>query len=278
MSLIVTFKDSNIAILPPEVFIISDAVVDTDHKNFQQQMSISELSMVFLYNGSSWSQVSFIQVNTPDGTGFRVSASLVSGQMLLGLPTDRLSMSFQGSTGQTRTSTVTIKLTAVDDNYGLTRVYSEDATALGSSVSIPAQRLTVTPGSTLLGAHGSLISGFDDTFTDQSLLYTAVLLNDVYIGVVIAIDGSELLVDNQNVSYDGVSYYAQIDFFYVTSLQFAKHGSLNFLPILVLPKVDIDSPVLVDVRDVSTIMSDAMAVPQKVISIVALKYNSYDWD
>jgi hypothetical protein len=42
--------------------------------------------------------------------------------------------------------------------------------------------------------------------------------------------------------------------------------------------VDIDSPVLVDVRDVSTIMSDAMAVPQKVISIVALKYNSYDWD
>jgi hypothetical protein len=273
MSLIVTLNSSSVVLLPPEVFAISDAIANTNYKDFQPQMSMSELPIVFLYNGSSWSQISIIRIDTLDGFGFRVSESLVDGQLLLALPPDYLSMSFQGSAGQTRTSTITIKLTAVDNTYGLIKVYSEDATVLGSSVSIPTQQLTVTPGFTLLGVYGSLISGFDEAFVDQTLLNTAVLLNDVYIGIVVAISGSELLVDNQNISYTGTSHNDQIDFFHVASLQFALHGSQNFKPVLVLPEVYPNSQVLVDVRDTNTIPGNATTVPQKIISVVALKYS-----
>lgn len=245
----------------------------------------SELSQLYKYNGSTHIKLISGTDYSVSGNNITLAVALGSTELLLALPNDRLNLNFGGVFGATKSSTAFVVLKRESQYMYDTLILASDnmdVTAFAQTfVDTP---FTFTPNQSMTNSKNAMVTGSKCTspglagLTINSLEGYALVLNNTFIGLILANDVSSILVNNVSYSHTGDAA-DDLSIFSVGSLLFALdvNGSVpansEFKPAISLPNLDVGrDTVKVWVKDTVVIPETATNYPNMALKLTGIEY------
>jgi hypothetical protein len=249
------------------------------------KMTGTEMAHLYRYTGTT--HIKLIQ-----GTDFALSGNtitlntaLLANQVLIAIPNDRLNLNFGGVFGATKTSTVPVvfkreptfmydTLLLASENLDSTpfvQTYIDSPFTFTNNQSMTNSNSQVVTGSQCVG--DSLVG-----LTINALEGYALVLNNTFIGIILANEVDSILVNNVSYTHTGTPD-DDLGIFSVGSLLFALdvNGSVpsnsDFKPVITLPDLDSGKEtVKVWVKDTVVIPEAATNYPNMAFKLTGIEY------
>ncbi len=283
---ILLFQDDacTIPVSTPQKFTVASTV--SPFQTFTlTNMSGSDMYALYMFNGTNHIKLlSGVDYNL-SGNTITLTSALPSANVLIAVPNERLNLNFGGVFGASKTSTTfvifkrqpaytydTLLLASENlDNTPFAQTFVDQAVSFQANQSMANNASVPVTGSKATGV------GFNN-LTPNALQGYAFVLNNQYIGIVIANDANAVLIDNVGFTYTGTPTDT-CSIFSIGSLTYALDVSNSiptdgsFVPVLSLPPLNSNQEsVKVWLRDTLIIPETATNFPNQAFKLTGIEY------
>lgn len=249
------------------------------------KMTGAELSHLYKFNGATHIKLIAGTDYSISGNSITLAVALGAAELLIALPADRLNLNFGGVFGATKTSTTSVVFKRETQfMYDSLLLASEDLDKTPFVQTYIDTEFTFVANQSMTNSHGQAVVGSKCTspglagLTINALEGYALVLNNVFIGLIIANDVESILVNNVAYTHTG-ALDDDLSIFSVGTLLFALdvNGSVpsnnSFVPVLTLPNLDtLKNTVKVWVKDTEVIPENATNYPNMAFKITGIEY------
>lgn len=249
------------------------------------KMTGSEMAHLYKFNGVTHVKLILGTDFSVSGNNITLAVALGASEVLIAIPTDRLNLNFGGVFGATKTSNTFVVfkrepafmydtlLLASDnlDRVPYVQTYIDTAFTFTANQSMTNSLNQAVVGSKCTSAG---LTGL----TINSLEGYALVLNNQYVGMILANDVSSILVNNVSYNHTG-ALDDDLSIFSVGSLLFAidVNGTVPansaFTPVVTLPNLDTgNDSVKVWVKDTVVIPETATNYPNMAFKLTGIEY------
>jgi hypothetical protein len=249
------------------------------------KMTGTEMAHLYKFNGTTHIKlIPGIDFTLSNNTIILASA-LGAAEVLIAVPTDRLNLNFGGVFGATKTSVVPVVFKReVLYMYDTLLLASENLDKIPFVQTFIDSPFTFTANQTMTNSLGQAVVGSKcsgtalTSLTINSLEGYALVLNNTFIGTILANDVANILVNNVSYTRTGAPD-DDLSIFSVGSLLFARdvNGSVpnnsDFAPVVTLPNLDTNlNTVKVWVKDTVVIPETATNYPNMAFKLTGIEY------
>jgi hypothetical protein len=249
------------------------------------KMSGNELAHLYKFNGTTHVKLILGTDFTISGNNITLATALGATEILIAVPNDRLNLNFGGVFGATKTSVVpvTFKREALY-TYDTLLLASEDLDKTPFVQTYVDTAFTFVANQSMTNSLNQSVVGSKCTspgltgLTINSLEGYALVLNNTYIGKILANDVASILVNQVSYARAG-ALDDDLSIFSVGSLLFALdvNGSVpnnsDFAPVISLPNLDTNrDTVKVWVKDTVVIPETATNYPNMAFKLTGIEY------
>jgi hypothetical protein len=245
----------------------------------------SELAVLYRFNGVTHIPLVLGTDYSLTGNTISLLAGLGASELLLAVPTNRLNLNFGGVFGAVKTSSTFVVLAREPGfMYNSLLLFSQDVDVTAVALTYMDNAFTFTANQSMTDTNGSIVYGSACTGTSltgqtiNALTGLALVLNNVYIGKIIANTVDTVLIDKPTYAYVGQASDS-LQLFSVGSLLFSLNvdGSIpataTFVPVLSLPNLETgNESVEVWVQDTMTIPEVATNYPNMAMTLTGIEY------
>lgn len=249
------------------------------------RMSGSELAHLYKFKNNTHIKLVLGVDFTISGNNIVLAIALASTEVLIAIPNDRLNLNFGGVFGATKTSTVPVVFKRESQfMYDTLLLASDNLDKTPFAQTYIDTPFTFVSNQSMINSFSQAVVGSKCTspglngLTINSLEGYALVLNNTYIGMIIANDVSSILVNN--VSYartgqldDDISIFSVGTLLFSLDVDGTVPANSTFTPVVTLPNLDNSKNTCkVWVKDTLVIPETATNYPNMAFKLTGIEY------
>lgn len=249
------------------------------------KMTGADMSHLYKYNGTTHAKLIQGTDFSLSGNNITLAAALGVTEILIALPSKRLDLNFGGVFGATKSSTASLIFKREDLYiYDTLLLASENLDTTPFAQTVTDAACTFVANQSMTNASSQIVTGSKCTcpsltgLTINALQDYALVLNNEYIGQILANEVDSILVNNVSYARTGV-ITDDLSIFSVGSLLFALdvNGTVPvnsaFKPVVTLPDLTtLNATTKVWVKDTVTIPESATNYPNMALKLTGIEY------
>jgi hypothetical protein len=283
---ILVYKDDACTqqIKTPQKFTRSSSVTPYQVFNLSK-MTGAELAQLYKFDGTNHIRLIPSTDYVISGPNITLVTPLGISEVLIAVPVDRLNLNFGGVFGSTKTSTTFVVFKREPAyTYDTLLLSSENLDVVPFAQTFIDTTVVCTANQSMTNSSSQIVSGSKCEsanlvgLTINALEGYVLVLNNTYIGKIIANEVNAILVDNLSYAYagdvsDDLNIYSVGSLLYALDTDGSIPASNLFKPVITIPALDVGhSQQKIWVRDTVTIPETATNYPNMAFKLTGIEY------